>query len=367
MATSTAKHHVLVVGGAGFLGSAITKRLLAKGHMVTSMSPSGRAFLTPSGHSPAWSSLPSIRWARGDAFTPSTYQKMLTGEDVHPGAENSQTATPVTAVVSTIGVLLEGNYKGSSGSWEDVGKALLKGWGMGSEQNPLLNNDSNGGGGMYEKMNRDAVINVAETFLSTLPSSSRTSAAPFVFISAEDIFRPIIDPRYISTKRQAEAALERLSWSTSSTPPSSSVIPDSDGAGLESELNTSPKRILRPTYLRPGLMYHPHTRPLSTLPSAILDLSSKIHSMLPNYLPTPANILKTLGQESLSNLLLHSPLHIDTVAKAAEQAIIREEVSGPKGVEDIKALAGFKNNASTTPPQSRKPWPTQSQSQSVRS
>ena len=389
MAASTAAHHhVLVVGGSGFLGSAITKRLLSQGHTVTSMSPSGRPFLTPSGHRPAWSSSNSIRWAKADAFTPSTYRQILTGEDVHPiastPASSSPSPTPVTAIVSTIGVLLEANYKGAQGSWQEVGKALMRGWGL-ERPNPL----ESGKETMYEKMNRDAVLSIAETYLSTLKSNSLDShshtPSPFVFISAEDIFRPIIDSRYLSTKRQAEQALERLSWSsappatTPNSSPSSSenVVPDADGAGLESEINTSNhssqrQRLLRPTFLRPGLMYHPHTRPLSTLPSAFFDVSSTIHASLPGFLPTPAKVLDTLGQDSLARLLRHSPLHIDTVAKAASEAIKRQDVTGPVGIEGIKRLAGFKSSSpvnhqysssiSPSPPPTptaKKPWPTQ--------
>lgn len=355
---------------------------------MTSMSPSGRPFLTPSGHRPAWSSSASIRWARGDAFDPSTYRKILTGEDAHPGSApaSSSSASPVTAVVSTIGILLEANYKGPSGSWEEVGKALARGWGL-ERQNPLEANAA--APGMYERMNRDAVLAIAETFVSTRDASSAPS--PFVFISAEDIFRPIIDGRYLSTKREAEAALERMSWaaaepaaaSMSSPPSPPDAVPDSDGAGLESEINSrpppppSPRRILRPTFLRPGLMYHPHTRPISTLPSALLDLSANIHASLPGFFPTPAGLLQSLGQDSLARLLRHSPLHIDTVAKAASEAIARDNVSGPVGIEGIKALAGFKSSAgaggqagfasasassssaSASSPAEKKPWPTQ--------
>lgn len=392
-ASNAAHHHVLVVGGSGFLGSAITKRLLSQGHTVTSMSPSGRPFLTPSGHRPAWSSSKSIRWAKAEAFTPSTYRQILTGEDAHPIASTTASSssssssaaapTPVTAIVSTIGVLLEANYKGAQGSWEEVGRALMRGWGL-ERPNPLDSTKE----GMYEKMNRDAVLSIAETYLAILKSNPMhiPTPSPFVFISAEDIFRPIIDSRYLSTKRQAEHALETMSWSSAPPPtsPTSSptsdqdVIPDADGAGLESEINTNNhsshrKRLLRPTYLRPGLMYHPHTRPLSTLPSAFFDLSSTVHASLPAFLPTPAKILDTLGQDSLARLLRHSPLHIDTVAKAASEAISRSDVSGPVGIEGIKRLAGFKAGSSEDhlqhsssplqpsppPPTAKEPWPTQ--------
>ena len=33
---------------------------------------------------------------------------------------------------------------------------------------------------------------------------------PFVYVSAEDIFRPVIPARYIETKREAEWAIEQM-------------------------------------------------------------------------------------------------------------------------------------------------------------
>lgn len=38
------------------------------------------------------------------------------------------------------------------------------------------------------------------------PSKTR----PFVYVSAEDIFRPVIPARYIETKREAERAIEQM-------------------------------------------------------------------------------------------------------------------------------------------------------------
>jgi len=51
---------------------------------------------------------------------------------------------------------------------------------------------------------------VCETFLSetSVVSSSPVASTPtprtFVYISAEDVFRPVIPTRYITTKREAE-------------------------------------------------------------------------------------------------------------------------------------------------------------------
>ena len=37
-----------------------------------------------------------------------------------------------------------------------------------------------------------------------------SKARPFVYVSAEDIFRPVIPARYIETKREAERAIEQM-------------------------------------------------------------------------------------------------------------------------------------------------------------
>jgi len=47
---------VLVVGGNGFIGSAVCKAALVREMQVTSISSSGRPYQTPKGHSPTWTS-----------------------------------------------------------------------------------------------------------------------------------------------------------------------------------------------------------------------------------------------------------------------------------------------------------------------
>ncbi len=117
-------------------------------------------------------------------------------------------------------------------------------------------------------------------------------------------------------------------------------------------------------------MYHPHTRPLSTLPATLLDLSSTAHRLLAS-VPVvgqhllPAAVLRSpavrsassallgpLGlslsreaSESLARLLTYPPLHVDTVAKAAARCVLGdvEEQPGAKGVDDIRRLAGWKS------------------------
>lgn len=146
-------------------------------------------------------------------------------------------------------------------------------------------------------------------------------------------------------------------------PPSDAAdveTPDADGAGLTEEINEGSSgmrgrdsasqghdatRIFRPVFVRPGVMYHPHTRPISTVPAALLDLSSAIHSYLPSKAPTPANVLNSvLGQSPLARLLTLSPLHIDTVAKAVGAAVDDDGVWGVVNTRRIKRLAGFKES-----------------------
>lgn len=55
-------------------------------------------------------------------------------------------------------------------------------------------------------------LRVCEAFVSTPPADNLKidTPRPFVFISAEDIFRPFISARYIETKREAEQGIEKM-------------------------------------------------------------------------------------------------------------------------------------------------------------
>ncbi|KAK0532307.1 hypothetical protein OC834_002649 [Tilletia horrida] len=369
-----AQQRVFVVGGSGFLGSAIVKQAVSRGWEVVSISPSGRPFTTPAGHRPAWSSSPLISWQSADALRPETYAKALGG---------------CTAVVHTIGILLESDYKagGRGPGPGGVLRGLARGWGLGESRNPL---DEGAHKTSYEVMNRDSALGVARTFLESLRARcpvtgpSTPKPAPFVYISAEDIFRPIVSERYIKTKREAEYELARLSLKSV---PSASAASETGANAAAIASGTEP--LLRPFFVRPGLMYHPQTRPLSTLPAALLDLSASVHARLDGApssdpgstgdtsgptrlpfglrIPTPASLIRTLGPSSvqpLADLLTIPPLHVDTVAKAVCAAIAGEtggakavgtsvtaEVAardGPVSVgevlatQDIRRLAGWK-------------------------
>ena len=53
-------------------------------------------------------------------------------------------------------------------------------------------------------------LRVCETFLASVPKVEIEGPRPFVYVSAEDIFRPFIPARYIETKREAEVRIEEM-------------------------------------------------------------------------------------------------------------------------------------------------------------
>jgi len=285
--------HLLVVGGNGFLGSNVCKTAVAKGWKVTSISKSGKPYLTPSGHAPAWTN--QVEWNAASANEPKTFAHLLPG---------------VTTVVHTLGILLEGNYKAGIGG----AMAALAG---AHSPNPLKKGTSSS----YEAINRDSAISVLDALLEVPADVQRT----FAYISAADIFRPLIPGRYITTKREAEHAIQ-----------------------LRAEQEDSH---LRGLYFRPGFMFHPHTRPLSTPVASALDLTASLSSWVPGFLPSPGRFLRTLpfGQSqglppathAMANALETRPMHVESVARAICAAIELDSVSGIVNVDKMRELIGW--------------------------
>ncbi|KAL7419731.1 hypothetical protein Q5752_005647 [Cryptotrichosporon argae] len=276
---------LLVVGGNGFLGSAVCKAAVGKGWEVTSISQSGKPYTSPAGHSPRWSA--SVDWCAASAFEPASYAPLVARAD---------------AVVHTLGILLEdASYKRAvkEGSVLGVARALAGTW---ASPNPLKSEADRRSG--YEGMNRDSALTVLDTVLaSPAPGPSR-----FVYVSAADAFRPLIPVRYIETKREAEALIARR------------CADASVGA----------------TIVRPGLMYHAHTRPLSTLPAFLLSLTAQAHDTL--RVPSPFASKSALG--GAAEALATHPVHVDHVADAIVRAVA-EGVDGVVDVQTMRRWAGF--------------------------
>lgn len=103
---------------------------------------------------------------------------------------------------------------------------------LGGKGNPLESKKSSSSAVTYEKMNRDAgksiliptqrdrtqlifsmglpALAMFEAFAETRPIEHEgTPDSTFVYLSAEDIFRPFVPARYIATKREAEVTIMR--------------------------------------------------------------------------------------------------------------------------------------------------------------
>ena len=85
-----------------------------------------------------------------------------------------------------------------------------------------------------------------------------------------------------------------------------------------------------------GLMYHPHVRPISTLPAFALSLSASIHDTLriPNIFAS-----KSFFGGAADALRTH-PLHVDHVAEAIIK-VIQEGREGVVDVDTMRQWAGF--------------------------
>lgn len=83
-------------------------------------------------------------------------------------------------------------------------------------------------------------------------------------------------------------------------------------------------------------MYHPHIRPISTLPAFALSLSAGIHDTLriPNIFAS-----KSLLGGAAGALRTH-PLHVDHVGEAIIK-VITEEREGVVDVDTMRRWAGF--------------------------
>ncbi|KAI0636938.1 NAD-P-binding protein [Trametes polyzona] len=309
---------ILVVGGNGFVGSAVCRTALARGMQVASISASGRPWQTPKGHTPGW--VHKVEWHQGDALKPETYAHLLPG---------------VTAVVHTIGTLFEkSGYKSAvkDGSVPRLASSLAANVvGSARSANPLEKEEKRREG-TYATINRDTALTVCEAFINSKPEIEVNGPRAFIYLSAEDCGRPVIPAGYIETKREAEAGIERM---------------------------TSANPNYRGVYIRPSLIYHPHFRPIISPIAALLDLSATIHAKAPEGFPTPSAVLRTLGGllprparpdltpdsplHALARSLTIPPIHVDHVAEAvciaADNA--RSDVRGAYGVAEMRELIGW--------------------------
>ncbi|THH00429.1 hypothetical protein EW145_g7079 [Phellinidium pouzarii] len=296
--------------------------------------------------------VPAVTWLAGDALEPTTYASLLQAS---------------TAVVHTLGTLLEdAGYKDAVQRGDPLGVAgslikSLSGRGAGVG-NPLAEGAQRGS---YEVLNRDAALAVCATFASASNSelnaeSDSTDAAPrkpFIYVSAEDIFRPFVPGRYIKTKREAERGIRDIMHGRSDL--RAAFIRPSESLWIK--YNAQVKEIIITYCCYLGLVYHSHFRPLTTPIATLLDLSSTLHHAAPANMPTPSSVLRALGSAfspspaespagidmepsplaSVANALSVPPIHVDHVAEAICKVIQDPSVEGVVDVQRMRQLIGW--------------------------
>jgi hypothetical protein len=107
-----------------------------------------------------------------------------------------------------------------------------------------------------------------------------------------------------------------------------------------------------------GLIYHPHYRPLTSPLAAALDLSSVLHSKIPEGIPTPSGLLRVLASmsrspssplppafDAVANALTIPPIHVDHVGEAIAVAVDvdRDDIRGVYGVREMRDLMGWRS------------------------
>ncbi|KAI8644297.1 hypothetical protein BD408DRAFT_481473 [Parasitella parasitica] len=266
---------LLVVGGSGFLGLNICKMAANKGWETVSLSRRGEPTIFGEYGKPEWAQ--KVQWASGNSLKPETYKDILKG---------------VTAVVHSVGILMENDYKSVAQAQtlceaaSGIPHMIL---GMKDHGNPLDPALKDHPRPTYEMMNRDTVKTVADE-VSKLPAINS-----FVYISASDVF-PFIDPRYITTKREAERYLFQ---------------------------NEKFKTMV----LRPGFMYNLQ-RPTAVPIAGALQFANAVTSPFKNA------IASLPGGKTITT----PPLQTEQVARAAIAAIESQQ-SGIFDVEGIEKLS----------------------------
>ncbi|KAG5220868.1 MIOREX complex component [Salix suchowensis] len=194
----------------------------------------------------------------------------------------------------------------------------------------------------------ERALRVCEAFVANAPRVEG-SPRPFIYISAEDIFRPIIPAKYIETKREAEQGLELLLARESYR--GVYVRPSASNPALLTSYCLPIHRLsiscsLPPTYISCGVLF---------------DLSANLHAKAPLAFPTPSRILRHLAStfpsssaslQSIANAMVIPPIHVDHVAAAACIALERADVKGVVGVNEMRKLLEWPERSALALPKS---------------
>ncbi|RMD43388.1 hypothetical protein DV735_g1705, partial [Chaetothyriales sp. CBS 134920] len=279
-AAAAARKKLVVAGGSGFLGSRICKSAAGRGWDVVSISRSGEPSwqsVTESAAAPAWSK--QVQWAKGDILKPATYTAQLKDAD---------------AVVHTMGILLEVDYKGLISGKDSPLSVLQRAFSAPASKTPGASASASASGGdkpvqiTYELMNRDSAIALAS-------AAQDAAVGCFVYISAA-AGAPLLPSRYITTKRAAESTI------------------------------ANNFQQLRSIFFRPGFMYD-SSRGITLPIAASGAVASTVNELLGGKL------------SGVFGTAVEKPLKADVVADAVTEAIATDETKGVVDIQAIQALA----------------------------
>lgn len=98
----------------------------------------------------------------------------------------------------------------------------------------------------------------------------------------------------------------------------------------------------------PGLIYHPHLAPASTLPATLFEATSHLHSLVPESVHLSTSSHAAVNDDKLApswksfaRLFQIPPVHADAVGEAVCRSIELEHVEGPVGVQEMRRMLGF--------------------------
>jgi len=211
--STESKGHILLLGGSGFLGSAISKRALMEGYEVTSISRRGKTQKSEDGNKPQDDVLEKVNFVQGDARDPDTIQQLLLSEQ----------QTPYTAVIHSIGLLLDG--KSGLGKYNQFVS--------GSGSTPDINST-------YDDITRKTAFNAIDALIKTSNFQASNKPIPFVFISAAEAGWPEMPGGSFVEKNLAPDWLRRYLTAK---------------RAVEDKLMSIDATLIRPIIFRPSLIF----------------------------------------------------------------------------------------------------------------
>lgn len=281
---------VLVVGGNGFLGSAICRRLIQAGQSVVSLSRRGEPpQLSRLTH---WAQ--QVQWEKGNALDVSSYKDLL---------------AQCKCVVHCVGQISELPYKN-----------FFNDHSVETEQRS------------FERVNRDTAIFLASA------ASSHSCVESMIFISAAHVPFPLssfVDSRYTASKRSAEQAVLGCSSFRSVVLRPGLMFGDARpwSLGVAAALSVTTQLPLCAKHIS------------KKIPSEAAQLfrdtlqGNSIGRFMNGFKAATKGIGGDMYDPEGIDGSFVDPLRTETVAEATAQAIMDPTVSGVKNIENIRSLS----------------------------